>query len=270
VNARVERVPTVHLLLEAESLAFAATSTRMGGVSEGSLGTLNLGFRAADAPDRVRENRRRFAAALGVDSADFVCARQVHGKGVAVASREARGRGALGPDAAFADCDALVTGESGVPLLILSADCPVVVVADRRRPALGAAHAGWRGLLGGVLENTVDFLVRLFGSNPADLAASVSPCIGACCFEVGDDVVAAGRRAVGEGLDAHLSPGRGERPHLDLPGVARAILVRMGLDPAAIRSSPDCTRCHADTLYSYRGSGGQCGLLGTAAALRGE
>jgi len=261
-------VPVVPLDLGRVSIAAAATSTRAGGVSEeGPLGTLNLGFRAADLASRVRENRRRFADALALDAASFACGRQVHGRGVALATRESRGRGALDPESAFPDCDALVTGEAGVPLLVLSADCPVVVIADRRRPALGAAHAGWRGLLGGVLEATVAALARELGSRPADLAAAISPCIGPCCFEIGDDVVAAGRSAL-TGFYAHLRPGRAERPHLDLGAVAAAILARAGLDPSAVAPPPACTRCRGADLYSHRGSQGRCGLLGTAAVLR--
>lgn len=261
-------VPTLRLGVAGDAGAFAATSTRAGGVSDGPLGALNLGFRAADSPGRVRENRSRFGEALRLDAGAFVVGRQVHGNVVAVVGRGDLGRGALSPETAIPGCDALVTGDAGVPLLVLSADCPVVVIADRNRPALAAAHAGWRGLLSGVLENTIDALAARLGSLPGDLAAAIAPCIGPCCYEVGDDVVAAGRAAVPD-FERHLVPGRGERPHLDLRSVARAILERRGLPSDAIESSPACTRCRGEEFFSYRGSAGLCGLLGTAAVIRG-
>ncbi len=226
----------------------AGFTTRAGGASTGEYAGLDLALHVGDDPAVVEVNRRRLAAWAG---SPVRYARQVHGTGVAVA-----GAGSAGPgdDATVDDpavdepeADALVSAVTGVPVAVLVADCLPVLLADARAGVVGAAHAGRRGLLAGVLPRTVEAMVAL-GADAARLRAVVGPAAGACCYEVPqemhDDAVTvlpqlAGRTTWGT-------------PSLDLRAAAVAQLHSLGL--AAVTTAGGCTVEDA-SLYSYRRSG---------------
>lgn len=219
-------------------------STRVGGVSEGPFASLNLGRATADDPERVDENRRRLCAAIGAEPDRLVLNYQQHAALVhrAVAgARDERG-------------DGLVTDEPGVPLLALSADClPVVLVrADGTSPALAVLHAGWRGLLGGIVEAGVRALGR------SRLVAGIGPGIGPCCYEVGEEVagpfrVALGKRVVGRGK-------------LDLWAAAEQLLRAAGVEQ--VERQDLCTACHPELFFSHRRDGGITGRQGVLGLVR--
>ena len=154
--------------------------TRIGGVSEGPFASLNCSLSGQDARERVLENRGRAARALGAAPESLVGLTQVHGPDVAVV--EAAWAPGAGPRA-----DAMVTARPGLALGILTADCAPVLFADAEAGVVGAAHAGWRGALGGVLEATLAAMLRL-GAQPARVAAAVGPCIGQASYEVAADL----------------------------------------------------------------------------------
>ncbi|HET9234031.1 MAG TPA: polyphenol oxidase family protein [Candidatus Eisenbacteria bacterium] len=139
-------------------------------------------------------------------------------------------------------CDGARTRVPGLVLTVRTADCIPVLLASTEGIAL--LHAGWRGLVAGILENGV----RGF-QHPSAVHAVLGPAIGPCCYEVGSEVAA---RFPAEAL----LPGRGERPHLDLMSAARLRLLAAGLPRTAIHAAPFCTRCHQHRLASSRGSGG--------------
>ena len=135
------------------------------------------------------------------------------------------------------------------------ADCAPILLHDPVTRAVGAAHAGWRGTAAGAAGAAVRAMRDAFGSRPSDLVAAIGPCLGACCGEVGPDVVDA-FRAGGAGeasLDAWFSPGAGDRSFLDLERANRDQLEDAGLNPDAIFSSGLCTKTHRARLHSYRG-----------------
>ena len=140
---------------------------RQGGVSDGLYASLNCGFGSGDDPARVAENRTRAVAAVGLDPAGLVTAHQTHS--ILVAKVERPWRRVDSPKV-----DAMVTATSGVALGILTADCAPVLFADNQARVVGAAHAGWRGALDGVLEATAAAMVRL-GAKPANIRAAVGP-----------------------------------------------------------------------------------------------
>jgi YfiH family protein len=153
--------------------------TREGGVSDGAYASLNCGFGSGDAPEAVAENRRRALSRLGPGAAAIVTAYQVHGFEVAVVERPwAHG--------AAPRADALVTRTPGVALGILTADCAPVLLADAEARVAGAAHAGWRGALGGVVEAAVDAMERL-GARRTSIVAAIGPTIGRASYEVGPE-----------------------------------------------------------------------------------
>ncbi|MCX8133816.1 MAG: peptidoglycan editing factor PgeF [Roseococcus sp.] len=166
--------------------------TRRGGVSAGAYASLNCGPRSGDDPAHVAENRARAARALGAAPERLVGLRQVHGAVVV----EADPLQATPPEA-----DALVTDRPGLALGIVTADCAPVLLADAEAGVIGAAHAGWRGAVAGVLEATVAAMERL-GARRARIAAVIGPCIAQASYEVRQDL----RAAVGD--PRFFAPGR--------------------------------------------------------------
>nr|WP_294546927.1 peptidoglycan editing factor PgeF [uncultured Rhodopila sp.] len=154
--------------------------TRRGGVSAGPFASLNCSLSSADDPAAVLENRARAARSLGVDPAGLLGLTQVHGdRVVTVTEPWAAGRGG--------QADAMVTDRAGIALAIVTADCAPVLFADSAGAIVGAAHAGWRGAVLGVLEATVAAMTALGASLPR-ITAAIGPCIAAASYEVGPDL----------------------------------------------------------------------------------
>jgi YfiH family protein len=201
--------------------------------------------RRRGAPGEARdEARARVEQALG-GRGRLLLLKQVHGHAVVRAPWDGR------PEA-----DAAVATAPGLMLGIETADCLPVLVVDPRRRAVAAAHAGWRGTVQGVVREAVRALVET-GSQPEELRAALGPNIGACCYEVGEDV----RAALGEAGAAFFRPGRGTKPHLDVRAANRAQLEEEGLRPGHIASVEDCTFCRADLYHSYRRDAQEAGRM---------
>lgn len=157
--------------------------TRAGGVSEGVYASLNGGVGSRDAPEAVAKNRARMAAALGLAADRLAVPYQVHSPdAIAISTHWA-------PDAR-PRCDGIVTATPGLALGVTGADCGMVLFAEPEGRVVGAAHAGWKGALGGVVEATVAAMERLGGSRRAVVAA-LGPCIAQESYEVGPEFVAA-------------------------------------------------------------------------------
>lgn len=253
-------------------------STKAGGVSEfGGARVLNLGFTEWDSRANVRKNRARFQAALGAAGMRLTLLRQIHSDIVHEFPARADGtpRG-----------DALITRAPGLLLAVGTADCVPILLADARRRAVAAIHAGWRGTLARIAEKTLGRMRMSFGTSPADVVAITGPAIGGCCYEVGPEVVQAfaakfpnaaewfaqvsegplGKTATFENIAAgeapnplkwlwQTPPGHDPPPpalRLDLVAANRSQLVAAGVPAANIFTSPLCTACRTDILFSYR------------------
>ena len=212
------------------------------------------------------EARRAVAEALGLEAESLVFMEQVHGAGIAVVGRDDAGRGLGRRETTVAGADAMVTSSSQIALVGLSADCPLVALWDTGSDLLAIAHAGWRSLAGEILKRLVERMVGR-GASAAGLRAAVGPSIGACCYEVGDDVVEA---LVGSGIARrdHLSR-VGDRTHLDLAGVVQHQLQQAGLGAASITAHPLCTMCRGDLFHSYRREGPGAGRQAMAIRRKG-
>jgi YfiH family protein len=219
-------------------------SGRSGGVSANELASLNVSFAVGDDPVGVLTNRRRLVGALGISEADVICAAQVHGTRVARVGRGKRGAGFAAREAAVAGVDALVTDESGVFLWLSFADCSPVLLFDPVHRAVGIAHAGWRGTVGDVVGNTVRTLTAEFGTDPSELLAGVGPAIGACCYEVGDEVARATGRLPRPEV-ALVATGEGKW-HFDLVEANAQLLESAGVRPEGIERAGVCTSCRND------------------------
>ena len=240
----------VPLLLAPLAGAMVAFTTRQGGVSDGSFASLNLGFATPDDPARVAENRRRALAAAGADPLRAVSLRQRHGD--VVVDAEAVVGSYLDASTAWPEGDALVTSRRGVPLVAHGADCLTAALVGAGGSRLAVVHAGWRGLVGGVLEAAA-------GSVGPGFSAAVGPGAGACCYAVGDDVAARLRARFGHDVVAD--------GHADLAACARRALERGGAGEVAVAGL--CTICDAERFHSHRRDGAGSGRQGVIAYLGG-
>lgn len=223
-------------------------STRAGGVSTGRYTSLNLGLMTDDLPESVFENRRRLCSKTGVDGTRAAMARQVHGAEV----KRAQPKGILSPQTHQA-CDGLWAEESGMAMLLLTADCfPVALYRRDATRKLAVIHAGWKGVLEGIAEHGI----RALGSETAE--AVVGPGIGVCCYEVGDKVARPFRERFGD--DVLVGP------RLNL-----RLALQRALGDAGCRSVHHvdrCTACETEAFFSHRRDSGVTGRQGVIAYLR--
>lgn len=260
-------------------------STRTGGTSAlGSappIGTasikaesiLNLGYTDWDSKENVIENRARFFRAIGARDMRVVTLQQIHSDIVHVVVAGSH----PGAESDAPKGDALVTVEKGILLAVQTADCIPILLADTKRKAVAAIHAGWRGTLQRIAAKTIGRMQMEFGTQPKDVVGALGPGIGGCCYEVGHEVAKEfaaqfpNARDWFEGpLDAVASgdndpnwlpwltmkpPGHAPPPprvHLNLIAANRSILIDAGVSPKNIADSGLCTSCHTDLFFSYR------------------
>jgi YfiH family protein len=252
-------------------------STRPGGASElerqrggrrSHERVINLGFAEWDSRENVLENRRRFFAALGAEKMRIVTLRQIHSDLAHRVDSNSLGELPQG--------DALYTRESGVVLVVQTADCIPMLLADPRRRAVAAVHAGWRGTLRRIAAKTLGRMQMAFGTDPADVIAALGPAIGRCCYEVGPDVAREFHAQFPEAQEWFEAPpnffSAAEDPNwlpwltmrppghptpeprarLDLFAANRAILASAGVPPHNIITSEFCASCRTDLFFSYR------------------
>jgi polyphenol oxidase len=220
-----------------------AFTTRVGGVSEGPYASLNLGRKSGDDPERADENRRIACDAIGADVEKLALNFQVHSACVLRAAPGMRGEHA----------DGLWTDEPGLPILAMSADCLPIVLARVGKPGVAVLHAGWRGLLAGIVAAGTDAL------GGEKLVAAVGPAIGPCCYEVGDEVAAPFRARFGDDVV------RGSR--LDLWTSAERALLAAGVE--RVDRFDRCTFCEPETFFSHRRDAGITGRQGVIAYVAG-
>ena len=232
-------------------------TTRLGGVSEGYLESLNIGTSRGDDPENVLENYRRLGAAIGFDVHNLVLSRQTHSDIVYTATARDRGAGLFAPH--LEECDAIVTHTPRLALVVFSADCTPILFWDEKTGAVGAAHAGWRGTVSAIGARVVETMARQFGTRPQDIHAAIGPNIGQCHFETNEDVPQALRAAFGQEVEQWIEP-RGEKFHVDLKQINRWILNRAGV--AQVEVSDDCTVCSSHRFWSHRVTGGRRGSQG--------
>ncbi len=276
-------------------------STRVGGVSRVyGKGELNLGYTKDDSRAAVERNRAAFLRGLGAtrrprrDSRKpteslwpLITLRQVHSDVIwhidsAVDSKHKE----------LIVGDGLITATPGLLLAIQTADCLPVIVVDTKRHAVGVFHAGWRGTVKRIVEKGIGEMVRCFGSRPRDMRAAIGPGIQGCCFEVGEEVrtkfesqFAYAASLFHEVKDSDpvrekypllfltaRAPGHSELPKkifLNLVEANRQQLIAAGIPKKNIESSPLCTNCHPELLFSYRAEKGRTGRMMAAVGIRG-
>lgn len=239
-------------LLEEAGFARHAFSTRRGGVSAGRFSSLNLGRARGEAPENVAENRRRFFEAAGFLAERLVELRQAHGCGVLAAEEIAPGEKASG--------DALMTNDPRLGVAVKTADCVPVLIADARRRAVAAVHAGRRGVAGGILLRTVERMREKYGCDARDLRAALGPAVSGGRYEVGEECLPPFRAWCRDWRDFSAPLGRGKWL-LDLPEAARRQLALAGVPEERVGAPGPCTFSGPSRFFSYRRDGAPAGML---------
>lgn len=230
-------------------------STRLGGISPPPWDSLNLGVGRGDDMENVRENYRRFCAAVGTDVTRCVLSKQVHGANVRLVTAEDCGKG-LWRDRDYASADGLICNQPDIPLVVFSADCNVILLYDPSAGAIGAVHAGWRGTAQGIVKAAVESMAAQLGAQPSQIRAAIGPAIGPCCFETDGDVPKALRETLGEAAEPYMA-WNGKKWHVDLRAVNALWLRRSGVEQIDI--CDHCTACRTDLYWSHRKVGGARG-----------
>lgn len=228
-------------------------STRLGGISAGHLASMNLGTTRGDNPEAVRENYRRFFAAVGADLSRIVMSKQVHGDCIRTATTADIKKDLYDPEGY--ETDGLVTDLPGTALVIFSADCIPVLLYDPVRRVIGAAHAGWRGTAAGIAAKTAQAMMDRYGCQVKDLLAAIGPGISKCCFETHADVANAMMDALGMHALPYLTTLPAGKFRVDLKGLNARWLMNLGVPEEQIDQSEECTACLPDKYWSHRVTG---------------
>lgn len=251
-------------LLEQTGVVRHGFSTRLGGVSKGHCATMNISTTRGDEPEAIEENRRRIAAAIGVEPSDFTYTHQTHTTNVAVVKEKDRG-------GKFLDTDGMVTNVPGICLVTFYADCVPLFFVDPVHRAIGLSHSGWRGTVGRMGKVTLELMQKQYGTDPAQVFAAIGPSICQDCYEVGRDVIGKFREAFDESLWQELFYEKADgKFQLDLWRANQIVLTEAGVRKEQIAVTNVCTHCNPDVLFSHRSTGTARGNLSAFLALRQE
>jgi len=259
-------------------------STRQGGVSRTyGKGDLNLGYTRDDSRAHVDKNRAIFLKSLNCAKMPLITLRQVHSDVIWRVD---------GPHDEPLAGDGLITATPGLLLAIQTADCLPIILVDRKRRAVGVFHAGWRGTVKRIVEKGVGFMQLHFGSRPSDMIAAIGPGIHGCCYEIGEEVRTKFESQFGYAAELFResansdsvrekypmlfltarAPGHSygllpKKIFLDLVEANRRQLIAAGVRAKNIESSPLCTNCHPELLFSFRAEKGKTGRMMAVAGI---
>lgn len=232
-------------------------TTRLGGVSQGHLASMNLGVRRGDDPENVVRNMEILGDALGFSTKMLVSCRQIHSD--TVHRVDMTHTGGYFTEGASPVGDALVTNVPGIALVVFTADCTPILLHDPITGAVGAVHAGWRGTAMGIVKKAVDTMVSSYGCDPKNIRAAIGPNIGQCCFETDADVPNALTDALGETIKPFIRK-TGDKYYVNLKEANALWLRRAGVSHIEISSL--CTACRQDLFWSHRKVGQHRGSQG--------
>lgn len=240
-----------------------AFTTRLGGVSEGYLASLNLGMNRGDENENVEKNYAILEETIGFDAKKLVLANQVHGDDVrVVTAADCRGL----DHRAYPACDGLITNTPGVSVVVFTADCTPILLHDPVTGAVGAVHAGWRGTALDIAGKAAAKMVAEFGCLPQNIRAAIGPNIGPCCFQTDGDVPRAMVQAFGPEAEAYIRSEQ-DKYYVNLKNMNALALRRAGVENIEI--SEECTMCNPDKYWSHRYTQGLRGSQGAMICCKG-
>ena len=232
-------------------------TTRLGGVSQGSLSSLNIGIHRGDQWENVLKNYEILGNALDFNLKNLVLSHQTHTDIVLRIGTAQAGAGLFAPE--LPECDGLITNEPGIALAVFTADCTPVLLHDPITGAVGAVHAGWRGTAASIAGKAVAAMVREFGSDPSQIRAAIGPNIGVCCFETDSDVPKAMAEAFGEEAKPFIFS-KENKYYVNLKEINALVLRKAGV--RNIEISTECTVCQCHRFWSHRVTKGDRGSQG--------
>ena len=234
-----------------DDLVIHAISTRLSGVSKKPFDSLNLALHVGDNAEDVLQNRKLFANSLDLKAEDIISPNQVHEDKIFRVDESDRGRGAMNYDDAIKYTDALITNAPNLPLMLCFADCVPVLFVDVDNKAVGIAHAGWKGTVKKIAAKTLMAMTDEFGTDPTKCLAGIAPSIGPCCYEVGENVIEAIKKAFPNHIDK-LIINRDGKTYADLWQANLIQLIEAGMLEENIDVARECTCCKSSWYFSYR------------------
>ena len=254
--------------LENTGLMRHGFSTRLGGVSEGFLSSMNLSFTRGDDPEKVRENFRRMGTAIGFETKDLVLSDQTHTANVRRVTEADRGKG-FDKEKDYTDTDGLITNVPGLMLVTIYADCVPLYFVDPVHKAIGLSHSGWKGTVHRMGKVTLERMAEEFGTRPEDVQAAIGPSICQDCYEVSEDVAEAFMNEFADHQDDQLVYRKDNGKYqLNLWRANELVLLEAGIRPEYLTITNVCTCCNHELLFSHRASHGQRGNLGAFLGLK--
>lgn len=229
--------------------------TRQGGCSPAPYDSLNVSLAVGDRSENVERNRRRILECSG--GRELVFTNQIHGVKV-LTLKNGEHRDAAIDKQPTLEGDALITDIRGKSLVIKAADCQAVMMVDPLRQVIANVHSGWRGSIHNIIAKTIDMMKAKFGCRPEDIHAGIGPSLGPCCGEFIHY-----KKEIPEAFWKH----RVGEVHFDFWAISRDQLCEAGVLPENVLASKDCTRCHPDRYFSYRGQG-RTGRFAAVVALK--
>jgi hypothetical protein len=232
-------------------------TSRYGGVSKPPFHTFNLAYHVGDNHADVHKNRMMLARSMDLSLSQLHFMEQVHGNEVVE----------IFPGITSPTCDALITNQRQLALLVMTADCVPILFYDPQNHAIGVAHAGWKGTVGQIAARTLQKMKYCYGTNPEDLHIYFGPTIHACCYEIGETVKHAviSNFPTAERYFIH----KGDRTYFDLILCNKEVLIENGVNPDNMVQNPACVSCQSDNYFSYRANGGITGRQVTGLWIKG-
>lgn len=259
----VNNVPFLsYPMLENTGVVNHGFSTRLGGVSKGHCATMNISTTRGDDPMAVEENKRRIAAAIGVEADAMTFTHQTHTTNVAVVKAEDRGR-------RFQETDGMITNVPGICLVTFYADCVPLYFVDPVKKVIGMSHSGWRGTVGKIGKVTVEKMMETYGCDSKDIVAAIGPSICQDCYEVSEDVIDEFKKNFDTTIwnDLFYKKENGKY-QLNLWKANEYVFLEAGIRKENIAVTNVCTHCNPEILFSHRITGFDRGNLSAFLALK--
>lgn len=256
----INDVPVISAVnLNATGRVKAYFSTRLGGVSQGKCGAMNLNLFKDSDNANARINMKLFCSAIGVDPKILVANREKHTDIVTIVGKDSIKSDFYNPDL-YQNADGMITNSRDVCLFVYSSDCAVFLFFDPINNVIAATHVGWRGSLNGIVGKTVQLMHDQFNCNAEDILVAVGPSIGPCCFEV-DEAVKNLFLAYNSNFEKYIFKGT-DKFHIDLHKINKQLLISSGIPECNIASSDYCTMCDDKLFHSFRREKGANGVNG--------
>ena len=250
-----------------DDLVVHAISTRIGGYSQKPFDSLNLALHVGDNAKNVLANRKKFIRSLGYSLDDIVTPNQIHGDKIFCVEEIHRGRGSQNYSDSIPETDALITNVPNLPLMLCFADCVPIMFVDVKNFAVGIAHGGWKGTMKKIAAKTFLAMQENFGTEAKDCLIGIAPSIGACCYEIGDEVKSVCADVFPNNPELIIE--RNGKNYLDLWQANKIQLMEVGIPEDNIDVADECTCCNSNWYFSYREAHGETGRIAAVIAVRG-